>query len=81
MNLLGLGRWMVKKRIKAAGVEELYKLMSDFRELGGKIIVCKMTMEIMGISRSDLREDLIDEFGAVGTYVNEAKDSKITLFI
>jgi peroxiredoxin family protein len=81
MNMLGLGRWMVRKRMKAAGVEELYKLMSDFRELGGKIIACEMTMEIMGISRSDLREDLIDEFGAVGTYVNEAKDSKITLFI
>lgn len=81
MNMLGMGRWMVKRRMKAAGVEELYKLMKDFRELGGKIIACEMTMEVMGISRSDLREDLIDEFGAVGTYVNEAKDSKITLFI
>ena len=81
MNMLGLGRWMVKKRMKAAGVEELYKLMADFRELGGKIIACEMTMEIMGISRSDLREDLIDEYGAVGTYVNEAKSSQITLFI
>ncbi|MCX6650517.1 MAG: DsrE/DsrF/DrsH-like family protein [Methanomassiliicoccales archaeon] len=81
MNMLGLGRWMVKKRMKAAGVEELYKLMSDFRELGGKIIACEMTMEVMGISRSDLREDLIDEYGAIGTYVNEAKGSQITLFI
>jgi peroxiredoxin family protein len=81
MNMLGLGRWMVKRRMKAAGVEDLYKLMSDFRELGGKIIACEMTMEVMGISRSDLREDLIDEFGAVGTYVNEAKGSQITLFI
>ncbi|HUT27029.1 MAG TPA: DsrE/DsrF/DrsH-like family protein [Methanomassiliicoccales archaeon] len=81
MNMLGLGRWMVKKRMKAAGVEELYKLMADFRELGGKIIACDMTMEVMGISRSDLREDLIDEYGAVGTYVNEAKSSQITLFI
>ncbi|MCG7843924.1 MAG: DsrE/DsrF/DrsH-like family protein, partial [Methanomassiliicoccales archaeon] len=45
MNMLGLGRWMVKRRMKAAGVEDLYKLMSDFRELGGKIIACEMTME------------------------------------
>ncbi|MCG7840390.1 MAG: DsrE/DsrF/DrsH-like family protein [Methanomassiliicoccales archaeon] len=81
MNMLGLGRWMIKKRMKAAGVEELYKLMADFRELGGKIIACDMTMDVMGISRSDLREDLIDEYGAVGTYVNEAKSSQITLFI
>ncbi len=81
MNMLGLGRWMVKKRMKAAGVEELHKLMSDFRELGGKVIACEMTMEVMGITRSELREDLIDEYGAIGTYVHEAKGSQITLFI
>jgi peroxiredoxin family protein len=81
MNMLGLGRWMVRRRMRAAGVEDLHKLMADFRELGGKVIACEMTMEVMGISRSDLREDLIDEYGAVGTYVNEAKGSQITLFI
>lgn len=81
MNMFGLGRWMIKKRMKAAGVEELHKLMADFRELGGKIIACEMTMEVMKITRSDLREDLIDEYGAVGTYVNEARGAQITLFI
>jgi len=81
MNMLGLGRWMIKRRMKAAGVEELRRLMSDFRELGGKVIACEMTMEVMGISRKDLMEDLIDEYGAVGTYVNEARGSQITLFI
>ncbi|MBC8446422.1 MAG: NAD(FAD)-dependent dehydrogenase, partial [Chloroflexi bacterium] len=29
----------------------------------------------------DLREDLIDEYGAVGTYIQEARESAITLFI
>jgi len=81
MNMFGLGRWMIKKRMKDAGVEELHKLMADFRDLGGKIIACEMTMEVMKISRSDLREDLIDEYGAVGTYVNEARGAQITLFI
>ena len=55
--------------------------MADYRELGGKIIACEMTMEIMGISRGDLREDWIDEYGAVGTYIQEARNSEITLFI
>ena len=81
MNLLGLGRWMVKKRMKKAKVASLGQLIRDFRELGGKIIACEMTMEIMGIKREDLREDLIDEYGAVGTYINEARNSAITLFI
>lgn len=81
MNLLGLGKWMIRRSMKKANVASLEKLISDFKELGGKIIACDMTMEIMGISRKDLREDLIDEYGAVGTYIREARDSRITLFI
>jgi len=64
-----------------ANVASLERLMADFKELGGKIIACDMTMEIMGIRREDLREDLIDEYGAVGTYIQEARESAITLFI
>ncbi len=81
MDMLGLGRSMVKSRMAKAGVATLDKLMKDYKELGGKIIACEMTMEVMGIKREELELNLIDEFGAVGTYVNEAKDSKITLFI
>jgi len=81
MHLLGLGKWMVKRRMKKAKVVDLEKLMADFKDLGGKIIACEMTMEIMGIKREDLREDLIDEYGAVGTYIQQARDSAITLFI
>jgi peroxiredoxin family protein len=40
-----------------------------------------MTMEVMGIRKEDLRADLIDEYGAVGTYVQEARGSAINLFI
>jgi len=81
MHLLGLGKWMVKQRMKQAKVVDLEKLLTDFKELGGKIIACEMTMEIMGIKREDLRQDLIDEYGAVGTYIQHARDSAITLFI
>ena len=81
MNLLGLGKWMIRRSMKRANVASLERLMADFKELGGKIIACEMTMEIMGISRDDLREDLIDDYGAVGTYIQEARESAITLFI
>lgn len=81
MHFLGLGKWMIKRRMKAANVVSLERLMQDFKELGGKIIACEMTMEIMGVKKEDMRQDLIDEYGAVGTYINEAKDSQITLFI
>jgi peroxiredoxin family protein len=81
MHMLGLGKWMVKQRMKKANVASLERLLQDFKELGGKTIACEMTMEIMGIRRQDLREDLIDEYGAVGSYIQEARNSQITLFI
>jgi peroxiredoxin family protein len=81
MNFLGLGKWMVKSRMKKANVASLEKLMNDYKELGGKIIACEMTMEIMGIKEEQLNSEWIDEYGAVGTYIMEAKDAKITLFI
>jgi len=81
MNMLGLGKWMVKKKMKQAGVASMERLIQDFKELGGKILACDMTMEIMGIKKEDLRDDLISDYCAVGTYLSEARGSKITLFI
>ena len=81
MNMLGLGKWMVKRRMKRAGVASLERLLQDFHELGGKILACDMTMQIMGIKKEDLRDDLISDYCAVGTYIDEAKESTITLFI
>jgi peroxiredoxin family protein len=81
MNLLGLGKWMVKRKMKQAGTASLEKLLQDFHELGGKILACDMTMEIMGIKKEELREDLISEYCGVGNYINEARESSLTLFI
>jgi peroxiredoxin family protein len=81
MNMFGLGRWMVRRKMKQAGVASLDRMLKDFVELGGKILACDMTMEIMGIKKEDLRDDVISDYCAVGTYIEEAKDSDITLFI
>ena len=81
MHMLGIGKSMMKQRMNKANVSSLERLMQDFKELGGKIIACDMTMEIMGIKKEDLREDLITEYGAVGTYIQEARESTINLFI
>jgi peroxiredoxin family protein len=81
MHLLGMGKSMMKQRMNKAKVSSLERLMQDFKELGGKIIACEMTMEIMGIKKEDLREDLITEYGAVGTYIQEARESNVNLFI
>ncbi|MBC7237117.1 MAG: DsrE/DsrF/DrsH-like family protein [Chloroflexi bacterium] len=81
MHFLGLGKWMVKRRMKKANVASLERLLSDYKELGGKIIACDMTMDIMGIKPEDLRQDLVDECGGVGAFIHDARESVITLYI
>lgn len=81
MHMLGLGKWMIKRKMKQAHVASLERMLTDFKELGGKIIACDMTMDIMGVKWEDLREDLVDECGGVGAYIQNARESAITLFI
>ena len=40
-----------------------------------------MTMEIMGIEKEEIQTEWVDEWGAVGSYIHEARDATITLFI
>ncbi len=81
MNFLGLGKLYMKWKMKKANVRALEDMLQDYVELGGKIFACDMTMNIMGIDKEDLREEVITEYCAVGTYIKEAKESEITLYI
>jgi len=81
MNFIGLGKWIIKRKIKKSGVQSLEQLFQNYIELGGKVLACDMTMEIMGMSKKNLREDLISDYCAVGTYIKEARESSLTLFI
>lgn len=81
MNLFGLGKLMIKRRMKKYNVASLDTLAESFKKLGGSIVACTMTMELMGIGKEDLREDIVDKYGTVGTYCYLTKDANITLFI
>lgn len=81
MNLFGLGRFLINLKMKKYNVASLDTLAESFTNLGGKIIACTMTMELMGLKRDDLQEDLVDDYGTVGKYCLHTKDADITLFI
>jgi peroxiredoxin family protein len=81
MNFFGLGKYMIKNKMKKYNVRSLENLAESYKELGGKIIACTMTMEAMGITKEDIRSDLIDQYGTVGSYVYASKDAQATLFI
>ena len=78
-NFGGIGRWMFKKMMKDKNVTPLPVLLKQAQELGVKLIACEMSMNVMEIAK----EDMIDgvEVAGVATYIAEASESKISLFI
>ncbi len=49
------------------------------KEMGIKLTVCQMSMDIMGIKKEELIDGI--NFGGVASYLGEANDSKSNLFI
>ncbi len=81
MNMLGAGKAMINYKMKKQNVAKLTRMLKDFKELGGKVLACEMTMGIMGITKEQLMSEYIDGYVGVGAYVVEARESKINLFI
>ena len=79
MHMLGAGTSMINRVMKKGGVPTLPELMKSAIDGGARIIACTMTMDLLGIAESDLMKAV--EFGGVATFLDEAADSRTTLFI
>jgi peroxiredoxin family protein len=80
-TFLGLGTWLLKRRMKRANAAPVRKLLEDYKTLGGKIYACDLCMKIFNLDPDDMMVNAVDEYGAVGKYLNEAKESSITFFV
>ncbi len=79
MNMGGMGSAMMRGIMKDKNIDSLEDLMKKAMANGVKIIACSMSMDVMGIRA----EELIDgvEIGGVGTYLGDAEESDVNLFI
>ena len=81
MNLGGMGTVMMKSLMKKKNVASLEQMLEMAAELGVRIFICEMSMDLMGFKR----EEMIDYpnliFCGVATFLEEAKGSKVQLFI
>lgn len=80
MNVVGLGKMMIKKAMKKHNVASLEELIKDAKELGVKLIACEMTMDLMNVPKDNLIPE-VTEIGGVGSYLDAASESQINLFI
>ena len=76
----GLGTSMMKRVMKQNRMPGVAELMEMAKDLGVQFIACTTTLGLMGISKDTLIEG-VDQFAAVSTYLAEAKDAQVNLFI
>lgn len=81
MNMGGLGTGMMKSLMKKKNVASLEELFEVAGELGVEIKICEMSMNLMGFSLDELIDYPHMEVCGVGTFLADAGESKVQLFI
>ncbi len=79
MNFGGMGAAMMKKIMRDKNVNTLPELLESAQAMGVKMIACTMSMDVMGIRKEELIAGL--EFAGVATYLGEADQAGVNLFI
>lgn len=81
MNMAGMGTAMMKSLMQKKNVASLEQMLEMAEELGVRIYVCEMSMDLMGFKREEMIDYKHMGFAGVATFLEEAQNSKIQLFI
>jgi len=81
MHMAGLGTNMMKGLMKKKGVMSLEDLMKAAADYGVEIVICEMSIDLMGFKMEELIDYPNISLGGVAKFLQEAGDSKVTLFI
>ena len=76
----GLGTRMMKRVMRTHRMPGVPELIETAQDLGVQFIACTTTMGLMGISKNTLI-DGVDQLAGVTTYLAEAKQGSVNLFI
>ena len=79
MNMGGMGTAMMRKVMKDKNIDSLEDLIKKAMANGVKMIACTMSMDVMGITKEELIDGI--EYAGVGTYLADAEESNVNLFI
>jgi peroxiredoxin family protein len=81
MHMAGIGTKMMKGLMKKKGAMSLEDLMNAAADYGVEIVICEMSMDLMGFKMEEMIEYPNITLGGVAKFLQEAGESKVTLFI
>lgn len=81
MNMMGMGPVMIKYLMRKNNVLSLDDMFKTAGELGIEIIVCEMSMGLMGFKKEEFIDYPHLSFAGAATFVADAGESAAQLFI
>jgi len=81
MNMGGMGTTMLKDLMKKKNVASLPEMIDMAGQLGVKVYICEMSMDLMGFKREEMIDYPDLKYAGVATFLAEAKNSKVQLFL
>lgn len=81
MNMAGMGPKMISFLMKKQNVMSLEKMFKEAAELGIEIVVCEMSMGLMGFKKEEFIDYPHLSYAGAATFVADAGESSIQLFI
>jgi len=79
MNFAGIGPKLMKKAMRQQNVYSIDEMIAIAKEQEIKMIACTMSMDVMGLKAEELIDGL--EFAGVASYLGEADEANVNLFI
>lgn len=79
MSMGGIGGKMMRYIMKEKGIDSLESLRQQALENGVEFIACQMSMDVMGVKKEELLDDVT--IGGVATYMERADNANVNLFI
>jgi len=79
-HMFGMGKWMMGKLMKDVRFPSAQELMIMAHQSGVKFIACTTSMGMMGLGKEAFIPE-VDSYAGVATYLADAKDGRINLFI
>lgn len=81
MNMMGMGTSMIKGIMKKNNVASLEEMFKTAGELGIQINICEMSMNLMGFKKEEMIDYPNMKICGVATFLADASESKVQLFI
>jgi peroxiredoxin family protein len=81
LNMGGMGTAMMKSLMKKKNVASLEQMIELAGELGVRVFICDMSMDLMGFKREEMIDYPDLTYCGVAKFLEEAMGSKIQLFI